>query len=90
MYINTSKGITVPIKLAVAFYKQCLAIKDKDLNPINRPLRKILDFKVTEHAVEEDGNVRVGCHYILFKEMKKMYDLISKKNLLLINKQKVA
>ena len=72
----------MPIKLAVAFYLQCLNIKDKKLNPKHRIIRNVLEFEIKEKAVEEGGNVRVGCHYILFEEMKGMYELLKSKSLL--------
>jgi len=71
LYIETSGGVVIRLKQALAFFKECILIKAGEL--VRPTIEQVEDFIVDSNSVDEEGNARVGCHYMTFEEMNRVY-----------------
>jgi len=68
--IETSKGVRIPIKLAVNLYKEYLQVINGTFK--GERTKKILDFKIEDKSFNEKG-MEIGCHHIQIAEMERIY-----------------
>jgi hypothetical protein len=86
-WVETSQKAKVPLKIAMRLFD--LATKSKeshqklDIYCLNQEQRKIWDFQLDK--IDEKGNATVGCHFLEFTEMKRLYDEIRKEEIGLFN-----
>jgi hypothetical protein len=80
-WVETSQGARIPFDIALKLYSMAENIK-KLKNPFNiRSLslqeRKIYNF--TLDKIDEEGNTTIGCHFLEFSEMTRLYNEIPKR-----------
>ena len=75
-WVETSGKAKVPLKIALYLFKLATQTrklnKEFDMNSIHQDQRKIHDFQLDK--IDEKGNVTVGCHFLEFAEMQRLYN----------------
>jgi hypothetical protein len=75
-WVETSQKAKVPLKMAIKLFQLADRVKksqqELNINSINQDQRKIHDFQLDK--IDEKGNATVGCHFLEFVEMQRLYN----------------
>jgi hypothetical protein len=79
-WVETSKRAKVPLKIALKLFDFATKAKNSNqelnISSLNAEQRKIYDF--TLDKIDAKGNATVGCHFLEFSEMARLFEHIKK------------